>query len=192
MVGSSAIKRRLAARTFSRVLSGKTTSVNTKQPKLSKRFYTSADFGAKFLSSKTCGRCAKLDSIALFSSRCQSSSAHKVSLGVIFRHAQTGVFQVCFQLRTVYCGEVSDEHENTEQTFAGWIKFSRGLSKFDFGFFVLSDYTGDLQFVVSEDVAPIKLPNEFSWANLTPFSCLALRGKVCRRPQKVMDGNFAE
>ncbi|XP_075252426.1 aspartate--tRNA ligase, mitochondrial-like [Convolutriloba macropyga] len=93
--------------------------------------------------------------------------------------------------RTLHCADVSKDHVGSEQLFSGWVKYVRNLGKSSFGFLVLTDHTGDLQFVLrdqnksdhqEDSFSNVITPDGFLWSDVTAQSAMTIRGMVLNRP----------
>ncbi|XP_063716537.1 aspartate--tRNA ligase, mitochondrial-like [Symsagittifera roscoffensis] len=95
-------------------------------------------------------------------------------------HVQVDVY------RTLNCDQVSGDHVDTFQVFSGWVKYIRNVGKSDFGFLVLTDHTGELQFVFRKENSGLENKsshsNDFCWSKLTIQSAVTLRGQIKKRP----------
>ena len=95
-------------------------------------------------------------------------------------HVQVDVY------RTLNCDQVSGDHVDTFQVFSGWVKYIRNVGKSDFGFLVLTDHTGELQFVFRKESSGLENKssdsNDFCWSKLTIQSAVTLRGQIKKRP----------
>ncbi len=80
-------------------------------------------------------------------------------------------------LRTLGCGEVTNEHFGTEQTFAGWVHSLR--AKGNIAFLELRDRTGHVQFVLLKKQLAESAPGLFEEiTGLSDESCVSITGLV--------------